>query len=370
MFVRAEVETALTQWAEDGRPAGEFSIVTDPEFTSDFLNEVRSPATDDGPSRWVYPFVEFRDIIDALRIVLRLQTSIQRRLTRRNLLDEILYDMTLFLSKSGTGMSTSYGFATRERDEVTIKSDDLLGTTWVSSPHLGRLGTLLFGRPRRKLRHRLTETALDGGLLLSFDSQTGNIETTVEHAALQDLYNDILGFEEYRGYTRFEEIDAYFLELGRSANQGKLGKGTQVDSQKLAILLGLHDRMDDVFNGLAQFARWLHGTAESPSITRRPISPVEGMSERTKAEQVSIAELRWALKREVFPFGINLTKELRELIRDDEPSRIEDLRKAIPETYMTDDQLAELIRESLDKRVVDEFPGPQNLTRRAPNDDA
>jgi hypothetical protein len=370
VFVRAEVETALKQWDEDGRPTGEFSVVNDPAFTEDFLAEVRSPAVDGAESRWVYDFTDFRDIINALSVVLHLQTSIQRRLTRRNLLDEILYNMTLFLSKSGTGMSTSYGFATRERDEVTIKSDDWLGTTWVSSPNLGRLGTLLFGRPRRRLRHRLIENALDSGLLLSFDAQTGNIETTVDHAALQALYNDILAFEEYRGYTRFDEIDAYFLQLGRSANQGKLGKGAQVNSQKLATLLGLHDRMDDVFKGLAQFARWLYGTAESPTITRRPISPVENMSERTQAEEVSIEELRWALGNQVFPFGTNLTKELRELIRENEPRRIEDLRKVIPETYMSDQQLAEVIRESLDSLVVDELAGPQNVTRRAPNDDA
>lgn len=369
-LVRSEVETALTQWGEDGRPAGEFSIIDDPPFIEDFLAEVQSPAVDGEESRWVYAFTDFRDIIDALRVVLRLQTSIQRRLTRRNLLDEILHNMTLFMTKSSGICSPTYEFATSERDAVTIQEDQLLGNTWVTSAHLGRLGTLVFSKPRRRLRCRLIENALDSGLFLAVDPQSGDIETTVEHASLLALYNDILGFEEYRGYAGMNEIEQHFIALGRSANQGYIGEGTDVDSQKLAILLGLHDRMDDVFKGLAQFARWLYGTIDSPAITRRPISPVEGMSERTEAQLVSIEELRWALQNQVFPFGTNLPKELREAMENGKASQIEELRKVIPETYMSDQQLAEAIRDTLDKLAVDEFPGPVDVTRRAPHDDA
>jgi len=366
VFVRSRTDTALRQWDEGGRPSGNFSAVQDPGFTADFLTEIRGPEPDSIAARWIYSFEDFRDIIDGLRVVLRVDTNLERRLAQRNLLDELLYNISLFVTRSEHDViHNNYSFATREREQVKISSEDVPGVTRISAKILGRLGTLVFSRPRRVLRHGCVRDAISKGLFLTYDPSSQGLQPTVEHEALVALYDDILGFEEYRGYRGFDDIDQYFIQVGRAANQGKLGSETEVDSEKLALLIGLHDRMDDVFKGLVEMALWLVQSVDSPEVSRRPLSPIEGMSEQTQAETVSLGELRWALEHRVFPFGETLTPGIREIAREAEMSWVERLRANIPAEYMNDDQLRELVSEVADKLTIENFPGAQPITRRA-----
>jgi hypothetical protein len=366
VFVRSKTDTVLRQWDEGGRPSGNFSAIQDPRFTADFLAEIRGPAPENVAARWTYSFEDFRDVIDGLRVVLRVDTNLERRLAQRNLLDEVLHNISLFVTKSTHDViHSNYSFATRERDEVKILAQDVPGVTQVPAKILGRLGTLVFSKPRRQLRHRCLEDGISRGLFLMYDPNSQSLQPTLEHEALVALYDDMLGFEEYRGYRGFDDIDQYFIQVGRAANQGQLGSPQEVDSEKLALLVGLHDRMDDVFKGLVQMALWLVKSVDSPEISRRPLSPIEGMSEQTQAESVSLDELRWALENQIYPFGPTLTPGIREIARDAENSWLEQLRAKIPAEYMSDDQLRQLVSEAADRLTIEDFPGPRPVTRRA-----
>ncbi len=365
VFVREEVSTALMQWDQDGRPTSS-PFVEDPEFTSEFIAEAGEPAAPGQGSRWLYKFSDFRDIVDALNVILRLDTNFERRLLEENLLQEILKNMSRMVTKGEkTSIQTNYGWATHRRREIVIAQEDVGGgTTWLTLEHIRALGFLCFASPHGSLDHEAMAEALRRGLFVTVESQPPKLVMTVEHEALRRLREDVVAFDALRGMEHEERARLELLALARSANSGEIDGGASIDTDTLTIIIGLHDRLDDIFNGLTQMARWLLGAAESPEIERNPTSPIAGFSEEIEAEQVPSDELRWALTNSVFPFGPNLTPDLRETAKNVEDSYFRQLRSALPEEYFDDESLRKLVEEGLDKLVVKEYEPAPNTVRR------
>jgi len=111
-------------------------------------------------------------------------------------------------------------------------------------------------------------------------------------------------------------------------------------------------------------ASWLLGVRDSPIISRNAVSPVEGLSERIEAEHVTPDEFRWAITEGVFPFGTKLTPDVREVARRVEESDFKQLRAMVPETYINDEELREIIKDVLDSYVISAYK-PEPTTRRA-----
>lgn len=358
VFVREEVTTALKQWHDDGRPSSQSAIIGDPEFTSEFLEEIQTPddATDKAASQWIYRFGDFRDIIDGLRVPLRLDADIESRLLQENLLNELLYNLSLLCTRSPDGdIFPNHLWIGRERADITIRDEEVTGDVWLSTRQAGRLGLIPLGYPGKRLRMAAIEEALRRGLFLTFDIQTSGIAVSEAHQALEALHNDMdsllaQGEEDFQ-----REVNQEFMMLTRSANSGQLGNGTHVNGLKLTALLALHDKMVNVFNAAVQLIKWLLASAESPAIERKPISPVEGMSEAIEAERVSIQQLRWALTNQVYPFGPQLTPAMRKIASGAEGHHAAWLRELIPTELMSDEQIEELVKKSLDKLVLEPF---------------
>jgi hypothetical protein len=358
VFVRKEVATALKQWQDDGRPDLQSSAIADPAFTEEFIDEVLALTNEEeGPRwRWKYRFSDFREIIDALRTTLRLHTDVERRLLRDNLLNELLYNLSLLCTRTPDGdIFPNHAWAERERREITIRKEDAAGQVWLPARPAGRLGLIPLFYPARRLRLAAIEEALRRGLFLEFDIQTGGVEASEPHQALDALHDDIeslLG----QGESDFQhKINAEFMLLTRQANTGELGEGTRVDAMKLTAVLALHDRVQNVFNATAQLAKWLLGRCESPTIERNPLSPIEGMSEAIEADKVSAQQMRWALMNDVYPFGPQMTPAMRRIASGAGKYHAAWLRELIPAELMSDEQIEQLVKKTLDKSVVQPF---------------
>lgn len=360
VFLRTDVATALEQWRDDGRPASSSSVLRDPAFTEDFLQEVQKDVEDREPTgvRWIYKFSDFRDIIDALRVVLRLDTDIERRLLRDNLLNELLYNLSLLVTKiGGQSILPNHRMYSSVRREITIREEDIEQLISVTSKQIGRLGMIALDRPGKGLRLKAISQALARGLYLTLAPQSGEIEMTEAHRSLQALHDDIVYLVSSGESDFSKQVLLEFIMLGRRANMGELGSGTHVSADKLTLVLGLHDRIEDVFKGIVQLAQWILGVVDSPRVTRNPPSPIEGMSEEIEAERATAAELRWALENRIHPFGEKLTPHMRDLAME---RMVEALRAELPGDLISDEALADIVREDFERRVVEpseEEPG-------------
>lgn len=358
-FVRTQVATALKQWQDDGRPKCASSVLADPVFTDEFIQEVEA-LDNEGQgvgSRWVYRFSDFRDIIDALRGPLRLDTDIERRLLRDNLLNELLYNLSLLVTKSGKErIFAKHSWVGSVRKGITIRKDDIGKTIWLTSKQLGMLGLIAVGNPWKALRQEAIGNALTSGLFLNVNPQTGEMEETEANAALASLHSDILALMSWSKEGLANDTIDEFVILARQANRRELENGTDVSVDKLTILLAVHDRTEDVFNGTSKFAQWLLEAYDSPTISRNPRSPIEGASEAIEAERVTGAELKWALTKGIHPFGPFRTPEDKELVLRDVDSAVEQLRVVFP-PGTSDETLAEVVREAFEVLIVEPFPG-------------
>ena len=359
VFVREEVDTALKQWNVDGRPSSPSPFIKDPEFTAAFLQETREAG---GPEnqlpRWTYRFGDFRDIVDGLRVPLQLDADIEQRLLKDNLIGQLLHNLSLLCTRTRDGnIFPNHWWTERERSEITIPDKDATGALRLSSKQAGRLGLITLAYPGQRLRQTAVEEALRRGLFLSFDIQTTTMAASEAHQALQELHDDMESLLA-QGQSDFQrQVNDEFMLLARNANSGSFPNGTQVDAMKLASLLALHDKIVNVFSATAQFIKWLLGAVASPTIDRAPQSPIEGMSEAIEAEKVTTEQLRWALANDVYPFGSHFTAATRKLASKAEEHYAQELRKVIPEDMMDEGRIRELIRDSLDKLVVE--PGPK-----------
>jgi hypothetical protein len=366
VFVRSTVDVAIRQWEQDGRPPSGSRYVTNPNFTADFLAEARASTSGGRAARWVYTFSDFRDIANALQVLLRISTNFERRLLEENLLEEILFDLSLMSTKGArTSIQSNHGWATHVRDEITIGESQLDGTIRLTPKQLGRLGFMFFAKPRVELRHQIMDEAISRGLFLSFDPQTGQLEQTVEHQALAQLRDDISDFESSRDSEYQKLADEEFLVWARKANSGQLPAGADVNVSNLALIIGLHDRLDNIYKASAQFAKWLCEASDEPAVERRAQSPIEGMSEKIEAERVSPDEMRWALSEHVFPFGERLTPGTREIAANAEASYVQGLRSLIPDSVASDEDLYAMVRDTLDSFVLEPYEPPQPTERRA-----
>lgn len=356
ILVREDVAVALKQWEADGCPASSSAILCDPVFTRDFLEDVKQHVGKDQGPRWYYRFADFRDIVDALRVPLRLHTNIERELLRENLLNELLYNLSLMGIKTDDGtFFPHYAWADRARKEITIRPEDIGGKVGLTSKQLGSIGAIPLSL-RSSLRRSAISEGLRLGLFLKIDPQSGDIERTEAHIALDALNEDIASLELRRDAPQ-QQFNMEFMMLGRQANRGELGKEAYVDADKLTMLMGLHDKIEDVFKGIVAFAQWLLGVVASPSIQRNPLSPIEGMSQEIEKEQAASADLQSALINQIFPFGRRLTPQLRDRMLGNIDRFVEDLQTMIPEGVMSDEQLQELVRASLNSWGVEPDAG-------------
>ena len=360
VFVRAEVATALQQWRDDGCPSSGSSVLRDPAFTQEFLQEVEKETEDSDPtgSRWIYKFGDFRDIIDALRVVLRLDTNIERRLLQDNLLNELLYNLSLLATKTERhNIFPKHWWCDSVRREITIRKGDIGQLISLTSKQMSRLAIAALIYPGKALRHKAISEGLMRGLYLTLAPRTGEIQVTDAHRSLQALHDDIVFLVSSAESDQVNQILLDFMELGRRANRGELGAGTGVPAENLTILLRLYDTTEDVFKGIVQFAQWILGATESPRITRNPPSPIEGASEKIEAERATAAELKWALENRIRPFGEKLTPDMRDIAME---RTVEALRANLPVDLISDEALADIVREDFDDLVVEPFQEQQD----------
>ncbi len=355
-FVRKDVATALQQWRDDGCPAAGSSGLVDPSFTDEFLREVETQIEDEESpgSRWIYEFGDFRDIIDALRVVLRLTTDVARRLVEDNLLGELVYNLSRSVTKTERGsVFPKHRWARSVRRGIIIRKEDLGQDIWLASPQVGTLGMIGLSYPTQTLRDNALAEALKQGLYLKIDPQSGEFEMTDARRALEALYDDTRALVSLGDSELMKQVRLEFMLLSRRANTGQLGAGAHIEAEKLTMTLALYDRMEDVFNGMARFAQWLLGAVDSPAILRKSRSPIEGMNEEIAAEEVTTAQLKWALAEQVHPFGHNLTPEMKDLLAGRLEGLVEELRALIPADVISDEALAGLIQDGLQDFVVE-----------------
>lgn len=369
VLVRKEIDVAVKQWEKDGAPAAKSDFVDDPAFTAEFLAEASQPPQGAKGPRWYYTFSDFRDIVDALRILLRIDTNLEKRLLEQALTDEILGDLSLLVGKSKESATiiAQHRLALSLVQRRTIQIPNELaggGRMRIGKDILLGHAMMMFSLPRAPLQTEVMREALQRGLFREYDPASGTIVDTVEHEALSALREDVQTLEAGRSSEYTTKAIQTFFQLWHKYKKAKDGVEIVVDADDLTIILSVYDRLDDVYGGLAAFAKWLLGSSESPEISRHPISPVEGMAAAIEAERVTPAELRWAIVNDVHPFGVKLTPHSRKLAHKMEEGLFKDLRVLVPKSRANDKLLKKIVSETVDKAVIEGYRRGEKTSKR------
>ena len=149
-------------------PALSESEIQDIAFTSDFLKECYAEY---GPGRqdWVYSFNNFREVVNALTQVLRLELNLNARLLEESLKRELFWNIEAQLIRwEGHFAYRESDWVGLVREKLDLTTEQILGApVSLSLEQVKDLGLIAAAfRGARRTRNQAMKRCLDSGLFL------------------------------------------------------------------------------------------------------------------------------------------------------------------------------------------------------------
>jgi hypothetical protein len=363
-FVRSRVVTTLREWEAGGaRPDGR-STLEDPEFTRDFITEVRreeetqqasAGARPYPPANWITEFATFRDLTDGLKSTLRIKGPLPRVAILENLRHELEFNLRLMLRKHEGKPFYRHWWLGNVRDEVKVSRDELKGERWLSGAQIkdamiyATTGTV---PPEAFLRGALDEAVLSRALL-DFDPERDRYLPSPLLQALYQLREDI---DVYKSRHLADDERRRWVSYWFTVKDQE-DSGLPVRVHDLVLLFGLHDSQQNIVRLLVGILRYLYNHTQSIDVMLRPATPLIGAEERIRAERVSEEELRAWLEKD----NLRLLVSLRDY-SDEEKQRQQDTLRALKEA-LGQEEFERIIRDAMSQIGVKEALGEEEFER-------
>lgn len=275
-------------------------FVNDPDFTFDLLREIAR--TDEMKSavsgnenfpigNWIHQFSDFRDIIDALRVDLRISDTLRRTSLLVNLKAEITENLQVLIERNEKSNKTTpkYTWAMHARQSLQGSVDD---SSEYKGRHLKWLGIfVLFGCD---ISTFLSSTALDAaiasGEMLDFDNQNDALVIGPLQQTLLDLRKNIERLKRIEGTMEWKKRFALSDRL-RNFKEDDV----QIANIDLLPALTIHDLQANIIALSRALYLAAHGdTTALHDITLYDDTPLESENEKLQQERPSKVEIaKW-----------------------------------------------------------------------------
>ncbi|MBI1321947.1 DUF4062 domain-containing protein [bacterium] len=276
-------------------------FVTDADFIFNFISEISRNSEMNStknspllrpPGNWVRQFTSFRDIVDALRIDLRIELNLRSVAIRTNLLAEIELNLSELIarSKPDGGFDQKSQWAYSARKSLTGGIDDSSQIDGRSLVSLRRF--ILFGCGLgKKLSMVALDEAIRSGEFLDFDKTKSSWTVGSMQSSLITLSREI---------ERLRFADELMTSATRVLMHNKLeeiepNSSCSIKNSDFLPLFAIHDRLSNV----TELFKALHTAISSNAPTLANLnligpSPIEKENATmSKARPSSIEVLEW-----------------------------------------------------------------------------
>jgi hypothetical protein len=249
-------------------------------------------------ANWIHPFSTFRDIVDALRVGFRIAQPLEVKVAKENLRQEAMLNFAGMLSVTNGRIRRATAWAAPARSQYVGSPSD---TSEYSAEQIKLLFMYAFLRSHagRDLATHALNRAIDTGVFLEFNSETGEFAPTKFHTALVTLRENIarLTFliREFRkdSATLLSTLDPLFRGKKRDAL-------VRVNNFQLINVFGLHDAQENVMQILEAMLAALAGDETRLDALRlNPTSPIAEEAEKLAKERVSVDQVKAWLAGEI-----------------------------------------------------------------------
>lgn len=356
-FVRASVLVALQEREKAEAPAQAGSLLGDPEFTRDFMREVRREEETEHasagrgpypPANWLTEFKTFRELTDGLKSTLRIKGPLPRVAILENLRHELEFNLRLALTKLKGKPFYLHWYLDKLREDVKLSGDEVTTNRRLTHTQIKR--AVMFAAtgtvpPESFLRIALDE-AIVSGSLLDFDPEHDRYVASPLLKALYQLREQLdLYRSRYLSSGDRERWFSYWLNV-----KDRPDSGLSVPAVDLVHLFGLHDSQHNVVRLLVGILRQLYGHSSAMDVVLRPATPLMDEEQQMQAETVSEDELRAWLEGD----EPRLWATLRDY-SDEEKQRMQNVLRALKE-LLGEEKFDAIEREVMGRMGMDKHP--------------
>jgi len=299
-FVRASVETALAEraalreaGASEKTLAAPSPVLEDPSFVEAFVAEVRETevqrqGTDTSVGKvWIYPFGDFRHLVDALKVTLNLHRPIHRQALLANLKFELEENIAALCPKHKGLPSPNFTWLSGLRREITLHAGQgLFAPVRLSTKRASWVDIFWFiGMTSPDRLHVMAlHEAVSSGEFLEYDPDFG-LRAGPVCKALRDLLSAIDSYRYIYPVVRARENEYAALHaavLAKSLNITML-------AHDLLMLFRIHDIMRDILRLSTALLTYALDPIRGmvPAVELSPPTPREDQIEELKAEQTT-----------------------------------------------------------------------------------
>jgi hypothetical protein len=275
-------------------------VANEPELIFDFINEVtraeetRAAVREGGKlpiANWVHRFSTFQDIIDVLRIHLRIGSALSTIAIKSNIKREILDNLTLITGKYKGNINPNFMWASNAREHLKGGISDV-------SQMPGRylrwiLIYTIYLVQGSNMSSRFIEHGLRSGEFLEFDKDSGSYYYGLLNERLYQLRNRI---ERYRSC-----VETFREELNNLHNKyfelSKTEDDIQVPNRDLVYPLVLANIEEDIHSLSTALLKALDGDDKLlDKIKLNPSTPLTPEVDRIREESATREEITdWIL---------------------------------------------------------------------------
>jgi hypothetical protein len=306
IFVRSEVHTAVEERKAVRQASGEVGAsgnaasrtLENPAFVEAFIEEIRQTEFaregTQGPSgkMWYYRFATYADIVDALRVNLRLQRSIRRQALLANVKWEIEENIAALCQKWRGIPFPHHWYMAKTRQTVRLTDKDLQGTITLTHDQAAGLAQSWLTAPATaKVKTVALQEAIQSGEFFIFNQETGRLVGSTVYKVLQDLLE---ATERYR--STCATLQGHPAEWAKLFfNVREKWPVVELPGDYVAYLYGLHDRAVDILRLSVALLRYIvDPTAEIRVPALTPVTPIESEVGRIHAAAATHEDVeRW-----------------------------------------------------------------------------
>jgi hypothetical protein len=237
---------------------------------------------------WIYQFDTFSDIVTSLVANMRIDLSLDEKILRKNLRDELVSNLSMLHSKHKGVISSITSWTEPFRDSYLIPKENYIT---VKARHVLWMlmgGFHLIGLSKN-ISTRLITRCIDEGLFLEYDFSSSTYSSSEYHLALCELLVNANRLKEASSSINLTMLREKYLEDAKS------GGDTDIDISgfDFAFVVLASDRVDDIINLSTALIKYIDGFSPNiGQIERKPISPIESMDEKMASENVSFEEMQ------------------------------------------------------------------------------
>jgi hypothetical protein len=304
IFVRDDVMTALGERealqcdVSAGIDDTESRALENPIFIKTFIDEIKSTesgrrGTDPTGTMWIYRFDDFRDIVEALRVGLRLQASVPRQALLANVRWEVEENIAALCSKRGDLLVCGHVWLNSLRHDLDLQSSDFAHPIPLTPNQAQRVDLfLVLGMPHEsRLRVSALKDGIASGQFLAYQGDTGRLVPGPELEAMYKLLMEIERYQSMLAALR-PELPQLFVELGSAKAERRTA---YIVGHHLGFLFALHDAEENVLRLSATLLAYIADPRAGVHMpTLNPTTPFREQVEELQAEQATHEDVtRW-----------------------------------------------------------------------------